>query len=222
MELVNPDFDRGRNSGIVSKNQLPRTRKTAKKAPPGELTSITPPHTNHTSSTLWMACQGETLLVNYGPKHQIVSQSFARRKPHLGREGGRASAGRRWVGTHLVDGGYNLEQFVVGEVLERELPLRHVPGVRFPEHGVAVARDHLTRTIDINGRGRRCCLCPLDRDSRKGGGGGRGGDLCHEEKVDFFHIQLLPIRDKKISLRSGPWDITRRVGDRRDARPHTR
>ena len=46
---------------------------------------------------------------------------------------------------HLVDGGNNLEQLVVGEVLERELPLRHVPGVRFPEHRVPVPGNHLTR-----------------------------------------------------------------------------
>lgn len=46
---------------------------------------------------------------------------------------------------HLVDGGNNLEQLVVGEVLERELPLRHVPGVRFPEHRVTVPGDHLCK-----------------------------------------------------------------------------
>lgn len=45
--------------------------------------------------------------------------------------------------THLVNGGNDLEQFVVGQVLERKLPLRHVPRVSFPQHGVSVTGDNL-------------------------------------------------------------------------------
>lgn len=47
--------------------------------------------------------------------------------------------------TCLVNGGDDLEQLVIRQVLERELALRHVPGVGFPEHGVPVSGDHLTR-----------------------------------------------------------------------------
>lgn len=52
--------------------------------------------------------------------------------------------------SHLVDGGDDLEQVVVGQVLERELPLRHVPRVSLPQHRVAVPGDHLPGWFNKN------------------------------------------------------------------------
>lgn len=43
----------------------------------------------------------------------------------------------------LVDGVDDLEQLVVGHVLEGELPLARVSGVGLPEDGVAVSGDNL-------------------------------------------------------------------------------
>lgn len=44
---------------------------------------------------------------------------------------------------YLVDGANDLEELVVGQVLEGKLALGRVAGVRLAQHGVAVARDHL-------------------------------------------------------------------------------
>ena len=52
---------------------------------------------------------------------------------------------REGAATCLVNGGDDLEQLVIRQVLERELALRHVPRVGFPEHGVPVPGDHLMR-----------------------------------------------------------------------------
>jgi hypothetical protein len=49
-----------------------------------------------------------------------------------------------FVVNYLVDGVDDLEELVVGHVLEAELALAHVAGVGLAEHRVAVARNHLT------------------------------------------------------------------------------
>ena len=64
------------------------------------------------------------------------------------------------VGRHLVDHVDHLEQRVVRQVLQAELPLRRVARVGLAQHGVAVARDHLAavqrvpqrRLDDLGGR----------------------------------------------------------------------
>lgn len=54
-------------------------------------------------------------------------------------------------GHDVVDGGDDLEEFVVGHVLEGELPLASVPGVGLAEDGVAVSGDDLLGVEGVPG-----------------------------------------------------------------------
>ena len=58
------------------------------------------------------------------------------------------------VGHHLVDLGHQLEERVVGQVSESKLALTGVPGVRLPQHSMAVAWHNLFITITITHRDR--------------------------------------------------------------------
>lgn len=49
------------------------------------------------------------------------------------------------TGHHLVDGGNDVKELVVGHVLERKLALRHVARVRLAKHGVTVAGNDTSR-----------------------------------------------------------------------------
>jgi hypothetical protein len=51
----------------------------------------------------------------------------------------------------FVDGAYNLEELVFGQVLQGELALAGITGVGFAEHGVAVARNHLAGIQSVPG-----------------------------------------------------------------------
>mmetsp|Transcript_24868 Transcript_24868/g.46760 ORF Transcript_24868/g.46760 Transcript_24868/m.46760 type:complete len:406 (+) Transcript_24868:283-1500(+) len=55
------------------------------------------------------------------------------------------------AGHDLVDGGDDLEELVVGHVLEGELPLARVPGVGLAEDGVAVSGDDLLGVEGVPG-----------------------------------------------------------------------
>mmetsp|Transcript_26202 Transcript_26202/g.84300 ORF Transcript_26202/g.84300 Transcript_26202/m.84300 type:complete len:345 (+) Transcript_26202:92-1126(+) len=77
--------------------------------------------------------------------HAVVTQEDAGVGVHVGpRVLGLAVLGEH-VGHDLVDGGHDVEQRVVGQVLEGELALSRVARVRLAQHGVAVARDDLAR-----------------------------------------------------------------------------
>mmetsp|Transcript_17276 Transcript_17276/g.28155 ORF Transcript_17276/g.28155 Transcript_17276/m.28155 type:complete len:279 (+) Transcript_17276:172-1008(+) len=60
---------------------------------------------------------------------------------------------RQHSGHHVVDGAHNGEKLVVlGQVLEGELALAGVAGVRLPEDGVPEAGDHLARVQRVPGK----------------------------------------------------------------------
>ena len=51
------------------------------------------------------------------------------------------------TGHHLVHGVDHVEELILWEVLQRKVPLARVPRVGLPQHRVAVAGDHLRRSL---------------------------------------------------------------------------